>query len=58
MNIMLIDDDRQSLASLKQILEYYSFDTFAFQKSELALKEFSEKPKDYDIVISDLNMSI
>ncbi len=56
MNIVLIDDDKDCLISLKQLLEFYSFKIFAFQDPAIAVKEFSRDPQNFNVVISDFNM--
>ncbi len=54
MNILLVDDDRLSLAMLTEALRMSGYKSNGFTKPEEALKEFQNSR--YDIVVADYQM--
>ena len=54
MNIMIIDDQIQSLNSLKSALEVRGFNCFTFSDPLLAVSSYNSDV--YDLVITDINM--
>ena len=54
---MLVVDDDYDIASLIKIsLEKMGLSVSSFTDPSLALEEFSKKPSDYELVISDIRM--
>ena len=54
--ILLVDDDAQICDSQKKTLELLGYTVTSIQDSRLAEKVFSENPKQFDLLIVDLNM--
>ncbi len=54
--ILLIDDEEQIVAMERQMLENLGYQVTARTDSVEALKEFSKKPQNYDLVITDMTM--
>ncbi len=54
MNIMLVDDDRDCLQGLTEVLAPTGFACVAFDDPEKAVQAYRQKP--YDLVISDMKM--
>jgi DNA-binding NtrC family response regulator len=54
MNVLLIDDDLESLECLRNALQLSNCDVNAFQSVETALKQFPAHP--VDVVISDYHL--
>lgn len=54
--IMALDDEFDIVTLIKQALQKYGFNIFAFTDSFLALEHFNLNVKDYSIVISDIRM--
>src|SRR5438105_13873282 len=55
-SILLIDDENDTLATLKKGLEGKGFEVDAFAASPQALQQF--KPCRYDVVLTELSMPI
>src|SRR5437867_6067495 len=55
-SILLIDDENDTLVTLKKGLEMKGFEVDAFDASPQALQQF--KPYRYDVVITDIHMPI
>ena len=53
---MVVDDEPDILESLERFLKKWELDIDAFLDPVLALKHFEERPKDYEMVISDIRM--
>ena len=51
--ILLVDDDETLLISARNMLERFGYKVTALTDGEEALKVFSEKPSDFDLVITD-----
>ena len=54
--ILLIDDEEQIVSMEQQMLENLGYEVTARTDSNEALKEFSEKPQNFDLVITDMTM--
>lgn len=54
MNIMLLDDDRDCLQGLGEVIGPTGFEYEAFDDPEKAVEVYKQKP--YDLVISDMKM--
>jgi signal transduction histidine kinase len=54
--ILLIDDEEQIVSMEQQMLENLGYEVTARTDSNDALKEFSEKPQNFDLVITDMTM--
>jgi signal transduction histidine kinase/ActR/RegA family two-component response regulator len=54
--ILLIDDEEQIVSMEQQMLENLGYEVTARTDSTEALKEFSEKPQNFDLVITDMTM--
>jgi signal transduction histidine kinase len=57
-HILLIDDEEQIVSMEQQMLENLGYEVTARTDSTEALKEFSEKPQNFDLVITDMTMPI
>jgi len=55
-HILLIDDEEQIVSMEQQMLENLGYEVTARTDSNEALKEFSEKPQNFDLVITDMTM--
>jgi DNA-binding NtrC family response regulator len=56
-NVMLVDDDRDTLMTLEAILEPYRINVKTFDSSYDALKDFlNTEPHTYDLVILDIKI--
>ena len=56
LNLILVDDDVESLSVLKTILENYFYSIKDFSDSKLALNYILDNPNSVDVIISDLRM--
>jgi len=56
MNILLIDDDAETLDNLQSVLEQCMHSCTCFTKPEEALEEYRNKT--YDVVITDMRMPV
>ena len=54
--ILLIDDEEQIVSMEQQMLENLGYEVTARTDSSEALKEFSQKPQNFDLVITDMTM--
>ncbi len=54
--ILLIDDEEQIVSMEQQMLENLGYEVTARTDSTEALREFSEKPQNFDLVITDMTM--
>jgi CheY-like chemotaxis protein/anti-sigma regulatory factor (Ser/Thr protein kinase) len=54
--ILLIDDEEQIVSMEQKMLENLGYEVTARTDSTEALKEFSEQPQNYDLVITDMTM--
>ena len=54
--ILLIDDEEQIVSMEQQMLENLGYQVTARTNSEEALREFSQQPQNYDLVITDMTM--
>jgi signal transduction histidine kinase/ActR/RegA family two-component response regulator len=54
--ILLIDDEEQIVSMEQQMLENLGYEVTARTDSNEALKEFSQKPQNFDLVITDMTM--
>ena len=54
--ILFIDDEEAIVELSRQMLERLGYQVTSFSSSTEALKVFSEKPGDFDVVITDLTM--
>jgi signal transduction histidine kinase/ActR/RegA family two-component response regulator len=54
--ILLIDDEEQIVSMEQQMLENLGYEVTARTDSTEALKEFSEQPQNFDLVITDMTM--
>ena len=54
--ILLIDDEEQIVSMEQQMLENLGYEVTARTDSTKALKEFSEQPQNFDLVITDMTM--
>lgn len=54
--IMLVEDEPDTLAVLKMVLESWRATVDAFSRPQAALDAFAKKPSAYDIVITDVRM--
>jgi len=54
--ILLIDDEEQIVSMEQQMLENLGYEVTAQTDSTIALREFSEKPQNFDLVITDMTM--
>jgi signal transduction histidine kinase/CheY-like chemotaxis protein len=54
--ILLIDDEEQIVSMEQQMLENLGYEVTARTDSTEALKEFSQKPQNFDLVITDMTM--
>ena len=56
-DLLLVVDDDYDIASIIKIgLEKMGLSVFSFTEPSLALEEFSKKPSNYELVISDIMM--
>lgn len=55
-HILLIDDEEQIVSMEQQMLENLGYHVTARTDSEEALKEFSQHPQNFDLVITDMTM--
>jgi DNA-binding NtrC family response regulator len=51
--ILLVDDDESILISVRNMLQRLGYKVTAFTDGRAALKVFSEKPSEFDLVITD-----
>jgi CheY-like chemotaxis protein len=51
--ILLVDDDETIVISVRNMLERFGYKVTAFTDGREALKVFSEKPSEFDLVITD-----
>jgi CheY-like chemotaxis protein len=56
--IMLVDDEQDVLTVLKSALEHWQASVEAFIKPKDALEEFAKQPDAFDIVVTDIKMSV
>ena len=54
--ILLIDDEEQIVSMEQKMLENLGYEVTARTDSTEALREFSEKPQNFDLVITDMTM--
>ena len=54
--ILLIDDEEQIVSMEQQMLENLGYEVTARTDSTKALKEFSQEPQNFDLVITDMTM--
>jgi len=54
--VLALDDEFDIVTLIKQALQKYGFNIFAFTDSFMALGHFNLNVKDYSIVISDIRM--
>jgi PAS domain S-box-containing protein len=54
--ILLVDDEAEIVATLKQMLESLGYRVTAFTGSAAALETFRTQPEDFDLVITDQTM--
>jgi len=54
--ILALDDEFDIVTLIKQALQKYGFNIFAFTDPFIALEHFNLNAKDYSIVISDIRM--
>ncbi len=54
--ILLIDDEEQIVSMEQQMLENLGYQVTARTDSEEALREFSQQPQNFDLVITDMTM--
>jgi CheY-like chemotaxis protein len=54
--ILLVDDEAEIVATLKQMLESLGYRVTAFTGSAAALETFRTQPEDFDLVITDRTM--
>ncbi|MGA7900749.1 MAG: response regulator [Nitrososphaeraceae archaeon] len=54
--LLVVDDDNDILSLIKIGLEKMGLSVSSFTDPSLALEEFSKKPSDYELVISDIRM--
>ena len=54
--ILLVDDEEQIVSMEQQMLENLGYEVTARTDSTEALREFSEKPQNFDLVITDMTM--
>jgi DNA-binding NtrC family response regulator len=54
--ILALDDEFDFVTFIKQALQKYGFNIFAFTDPFMALEHFNLNVKDYSIVISDIRM--
>jgi CheY-like chemotaxis protein/anti-sigma regulatory factor (Ser/Thr protein kinase) len=54
--ILLIDDEEQIVSMEQKMLENLGYEVTARTDSSEALREFSEKPQNFDLVITDMTM--
>jgi len=54
--VLALDDEFDIVTLIKQALQKYGFNIFAFTDPFMALWHFNLKVKDYSIVISDIRM--
>ena len=54
--ILALDDEFEMVTLIKQALQKYGFNIFAFTDPFIALEHFNLNAKDYSIVISDIRM--
>ncbi len=55
-SILLVDDEELILSSLQRTLNLSGYRVKALKNGQEALKEFSENPDEFDLVITDLTM--
>ena len=55
-HILLVDDEQQIIDIERRILEYLGYRVTSKMDSEDALKEFSDRPDEFDLVITDMTM--
>ena len=51
--ILLVDDDETQVISIQNMLQRLGYKVTAFTEGREALKVFSEKPSEFDLVITD-----
>ena len=54
--ILIVDDDYDIASVIRMSLEKMGLSASSFTDPYLALEEFSKKPSDYEVVISDIRM--
>ena len=54
--LLVVDDDYDIASFIKTGLEKIGLSVFSFTDPSLAFEEFSKKPSDYELVISDIRM--
>lgn len=54
--ILLVDDEKQILRMMEQILNSFGYEIAAYDKSRDALSCFESTPYEFDIVITDMAM--
>lgn len=54
--IMVIDDDKTILQSTKELLEECGYNVNTYSDSETAILEFSNYPKKFDLIVTDMTM--
>jgi len=55
-SILLVDDEEIVLSSLQRALKLSGYRVTALQNGQDALEKFSEKPDEFDLVVTDLTM--
>lgn len=56
--ILIVDDEKSMVFSMKIILERLGYTVTALSESSVAVELFRKKPDDYDLIISDLTMPV
>jgi two-component system cell cycle response regulator CpdR len=56
--VMLVDDEQDVLSSLKSALEHWQASVDAFLKPKEAFEAFAIQPDAYNIIITDIKMSV
>ncbi|MBS3757679.1 MAG: PAS domain S-box protein [Desulfobacterales bacterium] len=54
--ILFVDDERAITDTVRQMLEHLGYSVTARDSSERAIKDFSSRPNDFDLVITDMIM--
>lgn len=55
-NILLVDDEADTLTVFKMSLEIAGYSTYGFVNPAAALDHFRQNPKAYQVVVSDIRM--
>ncbi len=55
-HILFVDDERAIIDTARQMLEYLGYSVTAEDSSARAMEVFSNRPKDFDLVVTDMSM--